>query len=305
MASIFSSDLHRNENASITFGGAILGVVWDVRSDIANLAKSRKADEYAPGAIHALRKLCEGEDSDCGQIYRLEVEEWHATFLAWFERVKRFFPAQHAKKFLANAEDDFRVILESSVKMPESYWRDDVDKRRIKITFKNEEALDAAQLAAEEKHPVDLGNALHEYIGACIRRLVGETPQSSGIAKTVAGPSPAAFAPRVTATDGGWNLYLDDFDCFDKPADVEQDIVVTAYDVEDAVKNYMSANHATAAKAVDYDCESSLFCARVSKPDALSTLLQTLLQLATDQELFARFQIAPKKKKKGKAKPQS
>ena len=299
MATIYSSDLHRNENASITFGAAIVGAVWNVRSSISDLAHSRKADEYAPGAIHALRKLCEGEsEMDCGHIHRQEVEEWRSTFRAWFDRVKRLFPAKLAKKFLANAEDDFRAILACSVEMPESYWRGSVDERHIQITFKNDNALKAARSAAEAKHPVKLGSALHKYIEACIDTLVGNLPQAPHAASATDDSQPAVFAPRVTRQDGSWLVYLDQFDCFDSSQDLEQDIVTTAYDIEDAVRNYMSANHPAAAKALRYNSESSLFCVRVASLAALSTLLSTLLLLATDHQLMAQYRVGRKSQKK-------
>lgn len=298
MARIHTSDLHGNENASITFAAAILGAVWDVRSSIANLARSRKADEYAPGAIHALGKLCEGE-KECGHICRQEVEEWHSTFLAWFDRVKRLFPAQLAKKFLANAEADFQAILACSVQMGDSFWRKSADERHIRITFKNDHALKAARSAAEEKHPVELGSALHKYLTACIDTLVGNLPPAPSTPNATDDSPPAVFAPRVTIQDGSWRLCLDQFDCFDSSEDLEQDIVVTAYDIEDAVRNYMSANHAAAAKGIRYGSESSLFCVRVSNLAALSTLLETLLLLASDHQLFVQYRVRRKSKKKG------
>src|SRR5688572_2647244 len=125
MSKIYSVQLHGNENASIMFGAALAGGVQRVREHIDDLATSRKADEWAPGAIHALRKLCEGED-ESGQIHRIEVEEWQATFFAWFARVKKHFPSKLVKKFQANAEDDFRTILKCATEMPEYFWRPDV-----------------------------------------------------------------------------------------------------------------------------------------------------------------------------------
>lgn len=300
MASIYSSDLHGNENASITFSAAILGAVWKVRSSIPHLAHSRKADEYAPGAIHALRKLCEGEgEKVCGHIHRQEVEEWRSTFRAWFDLVKRLFPAKLAKKFLANAEDDFQAILACSVQMPESFWRNSVDERHIQITFKNDNALEAARSAAEEKHPVKLGSALHKYIQSCIDTLVGNMPPAPNTATETEDAQPAVFAPRVTRQDGSWLLYLDQFDCFDSSQDLEQDIVTTAYDIEDAVRNYVSVNHPAAAKALRYNSESSLCCMRASNLAALSTLLKALLLLATDHQLLAQYRVRRKNKKKG------
>jgi hypothetical protein len=207
------------------------------------------------------------------------------------------FPAKLAKKFLANAEDDFRAILACSVEMPESYWRDSVDERHIQITFKNDNALKAARSAAEAKHPVKLGSALHKYIQACIDTLVGNVSPAPNTATETEDARRGVFAPRVTMQDGSWLVYLDQFDCFDSSQDLEQDIVTTAYDIEDAVRKYMSANHPAAAKALRYNSESSLFCVRVSSLAALSTLLSALLLLATDHQLMAQHRVRRKSKK--------
>src|SRR5689334_5060357 len=140
MSSIFSAHLHGNENASIGFAVVIIGAVERVRDEMANLVTSRKADEYAPGALHALRKLCAGEPAT-GQIHRVEVEEWQATFFTWFQRVKKHFPANLAKRFQANAEEDFRTILKCADEMPESFWRQEALKRHVPISFENEAAM--------------------------------------------------------------------------------------------------------------------------------------------------------------------
>jgi hypothetical protein len=286
MSKIHSAELHRNENASILFGAALVGGVQHVRAHIAHLATSRKADEWAPGAIHALRKLCDGE-KESGQIHRIEVEEWQATFFAWFARVKKHFPANVAKKFQANAEDDFRTILKCATEMPEGFWRDEVPKRHIQISFKTYEALEAARDAAEEKHPVDLGSALHKYLESCVAELVGQKRP----VKTKAAPPPAEVAPSLTIRffpeAKHSSLSIDDFACFDTVEDLEQDIVVTAYDVEDAVKKYLKANSPEILKSLRFDCESSMFVVRSKDPSALATVVAALYALAADQELFA------------------
>lgn len=287
MAKIYSSKPHKNENAAIQFGAAIAGAVREVRQSISALVKSRKADEYAPGAIHALRKLCDGETSR-GHIHRKEVEEWRACFLAWFKRVKRWIPDQYADEFLHNAQDDFRVILDCSDKMPEDLWRQDVDKRHIQVTFKNEAALKAARQAADEKHPVKLGNALHKYLESCTQELVQgddhETPTGSRAEKEL---RTDAIAPRFALCDDGLiSICLDDFSCFDSADELAQDIVTTAYDVEEAVRHYLDLNFPDTTPQLYFDCESSTFCVRTSQMDSLAVLTQSLIQLATDRELY-------------------
>jgi hypothetical protein len=286
MSRIYSADLHGNENASIEFGAAIARAVQGVRAQIDTLATSRKADEYAPGAIHALRKLCEGEDTS-GQIHQVEVEQWHATFAAWFQRVKKHFSATLAKKFQANAEDDFRTILKCACRLPDNLWRNDLPKRYTQISFPNDAALDAARDAADEKHPVELGSALHKYLEACVADLVG--------GKRPAKAKPAATLPTATEslavrfTPGGKqsSLSIDNFGCFDTAENLEQDIVVTAYDVEDAVKKYLKASAPKILKSLRFDCESSLFVVRSADVSALGTVVTALYVLAADHELFA------------------
>ncbi len=290
MARIFSSELHRNENASIEFGGAIVRAVRAVRQGISVLAKSRKADEYAPGAIHALRKLCEGEGQS-SHIYRLEVEEWKDFFFAWLNRVKRWFPDGYADEYEKNAEDDFRVILECANEMPEYFWRNEVDKRHIRVAFKNDKDLDAARKAAEEKFPVQLGSALHEYIDRCIATLVDEpVPESPPVPQEDGSPRPDVLEPRFVVHDDGMvSLCLDRFDLFDSIDDLTQDIVTTAYDVEDAVRNYITANCSETATSLDYDCESSMFCVRSENPETLAIVTHVLIRLATDRELYLQY----------------
>jgi hypothetical protein len=286
MSKIYSPHLHGNENAGIEFGAAIAGAVQSVREQVASLANSRKADEYAPGAIHALRKLCDGEQ-ESGQIHRLEVEEWQAVFFAWFGRVKRHFPPQLVKKFQANAEDDFRTILKCASPMPEYFWRSEVPKRQIKISFENTAALDAAREAADQKHPVDLGSALHKYLESCVAELVGGKKKP---AKTKKAASPQAETTSLTIRffpgPKQSSLAVDDFACFDSPENLEQDIVVTAYDVEDAVKKYLKAAAPKVRKSLRFDCESSLFVVRSADVSTLAAVAAALYALAADHELF-------------------
>lgn len=285
MSKIYSAELHGNENASIQFGAAIVGAVQSVRQGMANLETSRKADEYAPGAIHALRKLCEGE-KESGHIHRIEVEEWQASFFAWFNRVKKHFPDKLAKKFQTNAEDDFRAILKCATEMPESYWRREVPKRHIQLSFENDAALKAARHAAEEKHPVDLGSALHKYLQSCIAELMGQkVPRQADT-----GPPPAdteSLTIRFSSDGKQFSLSLNEFGCFDTPEDLAQDIVITAYDVEDAVKKYLKANSPKILKSLRFDCESSLFVVRSADPSALAAVVAALYAMAADHDLLA------------------
>ena len=295
MAKIVSGELHHNDNASIQFQSAIVLAVREVRKSFALLAASRKADEYAPGALHALRKLCDGERPS-GHLHRQEVLEWQAGFAAWFRRVKKSFPVEFANQFQANLAEDFQAILSCSTEMPESFWRKEVDQRDIRITFANQEALNAARKAAEEKHPVPLGGALHKYIEQCLATLTVQ-PESPVPA---AAPAPSVrslelLTPRINLSDSRVaSLLLDRFDCFDSPVMLSQDMVTTAYDLEHAVKQYLKQHGEEVLADLRFDCESSLFCVRSDRTGAITAVIDALMSFASNQELFAKYQQGPR-----------
>jgi len=304
MTKIFSSDMHGNDNASISFNAAVLsamsGVCQMVRSRIDDLSKSRKADEWVPGSIHALRMLCEGgfdKDRYCDHyLVREEVEEWQETFFAWFDRVKRHYPDEYRDQFLANAEDDFRVILECSSNpgLSPGWWRKSAAERFIKIKFESPEALQAARRAADEKHPVDLGSALFTYLDNCIAQLIDEPVDENKAAETdrpaEKQPDFDMLSPRMMwDEDGNVWMYLNSFDCFDTPEDLEQDIVTSAYDVEEALQNYLKEHHVKSLKQLKFDSESSMFCVSSKRPEALSLVTEVLLRFATDRELYLQY----------------
>lgn len=306
MAKIYSDELHCNDNASIQFGSAILGAVGNVRRYVSILATSRKADEYAPGAIHVLRKLCDGEPHYLiSELHRQEVEEWKTVFFQWFERVKRHFPEEYRDAFRANAEDDFRVILAySGGKLGDFEWRKEAEERHIKISFKNETALEAARKAADEMYPVRLGSALHQYIDRCIAKLMGDTNQDDGLADAQTDSESPAASPIeqdnaepstrpltfrfLKHPDDCFSLLVEQFDCFDSEEDLSQDIVTKAYDLEDAVKNYLLKNYSEIANTIHFDCESSMFCVRTNQQSSLVVVIEVLLLFATDPLLYLK-----------------
>ncbi|MEQ8791692.1 MAG: hypothetical protein RIC55_35845 [Pirellulaceae bacterium] len=295
MAKVSSGELHRNENAAIQFGAAIVVAVRNVRATMPQLISSRKADEYAPGALHALRKLCEGE-GQCGHIHRQEVEEWRTCFLAWFNRVKRWFPKQYADPFLAHAQDDFRVLLACANDAPESFWREKSHERDIVVTLKTQQALDDARRAAQQQHPVELGSALHKYLERCIAGLLEAPAEQRPPASPAESPAAAdQLAPRITLhADRTFSLRLDDFTCFDTAENLEQDIVTTAYDVEDAVRNYLAAKYLDNKPAdLHYACESSQFCVYCPHIETLAIITEALIRLAADRDLYRQHRTSP------------
>lgn len=170
---IFNAEPYQNYNASISFGSEIVWAVQHVRQDIALMGRRTEVDEYAPGAIHVLRKLCEGEEKS-GHIYEAEVLHWQATVFAWFDRVEKLIPPRLRMAYRANLEDDFRVILAAAGGALVLFSQREADMRYLPVPFESDAALTQARASADKKYPVRLGSALHEYLKACIRKLVEE-----------------------------------------------------------------------------------------------------------------------------------
>jgi hypothetical protein len=164
---------HLNDRASLSFGATIIGAVQDVRKDIAILAKRQDISESAPGAIHALRKLCEGEEASLS-IHEEEVLRWRETIFQWWDAVADEIPRGVREEYCASLEDDFRVILASAGGSPVMFSPREADVRYIQVPFDSDEALAQARSAADRQFPVRRGSALHEYLKECIHKLVGD-----------------------------------------------------------------------------------------------------------------------------------
>jgi hypothetical protein len=89
--------------------------------------------------------------------------------------------------------------------------------------------------------------------------------------------------------EGGYSLTVDDFAAFDTPEDLEQDIVVTAYDLQDAVKACLRELKSSATKQLDFNSESSLFSVDSASLPALVEVTEIVFQLATDATLRDRY----------------
>lgn len=61
---------------------------------------------------------------------------------------------------------------------------------------------------------------------------------------------------------------------------------MTAYDVEDAVKNYLVANSKKDLADLNFNCESSLFVVRSPNPLALSAVVAALVSMASNHDQF-------------------
>jgi hypothetical protein len=168
------TEMHGDYYSSMMFKIAATGTMERIREDMENLPRLRKVDVLVAGSIHALRKLCDGEEPGHlldFRLYKSEVETWRETFFAWFNPVKGKFSPKTRKQFLANAEDDFRVLMDFASKDGRYPFKPPTE-RWIRVTFDDQEAKEIACKAAEVKHPVELGHALSQYLDRCILELV-------------------------------------------------------------------------------------------------------------------------------------
>lgn len=168
---IIFAEPYRNENAAISFSAGIGRAVFLVREHVAILPTRDEVNEYAPGAIHALRKLCEGE-APSGHLHAVEVEHWRDLARNWLDRVEEQIPPDLRTDYRARLEDDFRVLLAAAGGI--QFSQREADTRYLPVPFESDAALKAARAAAERKHPVRLGSALHEYLKECVRKLIAD-----------------------------------------------------------------------------------------------------------------------------------
>jgi hypothetical protein len=89
--------------------------------------------------------------------------------------------------------------------------------------------------------------------------------------------------------DETYSLTVDQFDAFDAPADVEQDIVVAAADLQDAVMACLRDRMSAAAKHLEFNSVSSLFSVDSASLPALVEVTQVVFQLATDLALRNQY----------------
>lgn len=249
---------------------------------VAFLKRSRRADEQAPGSIHALRKLCDGEEAMWqvrSHLHRSEVEEWREIYLAWLNRVNRWIPDNLREDFRQNAEDDFRVLLDLAGNASEDNWRKKSLERSIKIVFETEEALNEAKKHADEKYPVQLGSSLHEYIYSAIGDLQGVEPKKAELT-VVSASRPLISIDRDEA--GLYTVVVDDFAMVQDEELVEQGIEITAYDIEDCI---LSLSKNPSISSQDFDCESSTFIFRSASREAFGEVRTLFCRLLENEKL--------------------
>ncbi len=186
------------------------------------------------------------------------------------------------EEFRVNAEDDFQVLLELSGNCGEE-WRSTALERKIKITFPTEEALKRARRLADEKYPVELGSALHDYLDSAIRKLEGKEPRKIEVI-TVATPRP--FISIERGEMGLYSIIVDDFSLFQDDEQVEQGVEVAAYELEESV---LALSKDELVSATEYDCESSMFNYRSSSIEACLAVVMLLCKLLENVELRKQY----------------
>jgi hypothetical protein len=159
------------------------------------------------------------------------------------------------------------------------------------VTFASQEALDVARKAAEQQRPVELGSALHTYLEQCIQQLTPSSPaESGGASSNVKSVTPArvegTVAPRlVDLGEGRFSLCVEEFEAFGDAEDREQELGVTGYSLEAAVKRHLKRERSPHAAELKFDCESSMFSVTSSNLTALAHVAEVLFRFVTDAGL--------------------
>jgi hypothetical protein len=290
MGKINSADIHKSENASIAYGSCSLFIIREIRKDINVLKESKKADEWVLGLLHALRKIIENELTD-SSVNKIEVEEWKILFFKWFEKIKKNIPEDLRQPFKDNLEGDFNVILSNSNDLPEFYWRKQTFERQLVITVENENRLNLYQSEAEKKHPVKLGNALHVYVETCLERLIndGHEHEKNEILETETLVTTHFMPTFSVINDKNVHYTLTNFHFFDTKTNIEQDILINAYDLEDAIKKYLNDTKNDILSDLQFDCESSMFSVHAVNMTTLFEFNTALFTMGSHSDLKEKY----------------
>ncbi len=273
MGKIYTSQIHKSENASIWYGGIVVHTIREIRRSIESLKKSKKADQYVMGGIHALRKLLEDEES-CSNLAKAEVKEWIAILEEWYKKASRYIPKDIQEDFKKQLDEDLEIILDKSSDLPEYSWRKESLERQIILRVENQEVKDLYYQKTEIKHPVELGNSLNEYLKKCLSNLLDDKSTNESIDPPVQKVHHNSLNISITRNETDYALLIDEFEFYNTNENREQDIHINAYDLEDAIKSNL-------VSTFKFDCESSLFFVSSKKLDSLQQIIEVLLSLKT------------------------
>lgn len=278
MEQIKSSDLHRTPGGKNGFYSQLLAVVQCTRQHLAELKGNRKRDTSASGAIHALALLANEVSARGLPISQHEVDYWQEIFSTWFQSAKRHFPGTLGDEFREKAELDFRLIREKAESFSHVPWEQIKDRYELPIRLTNRETFDRASEAAKVKYPTELGRALDKYLVACVDRLLSNDDLDAPLVVKAKEPrtedSPGSVAPRfVTFGDGMHSIIVTTFGGLTKPCK-------SGLGLQNAVKRFLKKNYETVLEKLQFDSESSMFCARSNCLQSLGVVSEAIYTIA-------------------------
>lgn len=286
MTKITSAKIHKNDYASMDYYGVMNYSVKRIRRNIDWYRKSKKINTGILGSIHALRLLCENtEGFDIPIIYD-EALEWKDIMSKWYGRIKNKIPEEIRDEFRDNLENDLDVIVSKGKKYPEYMWKAAALECEYVVTIPNRELLEKYEEIAE-MHYSGLGGALHNYLNECLEKLLKIEPKEKVVSVRPEGDSLSPVFYQSKSNE--FTYLLKDFRCFLTDQQKDESVEINAYDVEKAIKLFLSETDQSLSKSLRFDCESSLFSVQAKKMDELSELNNLLLKLVIDDLLKSKY----------------
>lgn len=126
---ITSSELQRNDLASLAFRDAADSIVKGIREFIVHYQTLDKINSTIFGDIRALALLSGHFDGEDNPIMTEEAEQWKAILLDYCERNQRKIPKALRADFLQNLTKDLDAIIEHSHSIPKFLWEKDAQMR--------------------------------------------------------------------------------------------------------------------------------------------------------------------------------
>lgn len=274
---ISSSKLNNNYFGSMAYEGVLRFAISQMRDHLDGLGLNKDTDKRAIGTLYAISSLVEHNDKSRGSLddlYYGEIKEWESKILNWLEQVEQYIPKKIRAQYIHNIKKCIQILLDSSNSLPKSYWKEDADERLLLINIKNKNVLIDYYNQAKEKHPVKLGNPLHKYIHHSLEKL---RENGNSLSKQLPASTKSNIYPKneldlkITIEEKKFYIYTDDFNYFKSPIQLENDIEITAYDIEEELKKKINFT-----KSTFFDCESSMFCLISSDLDDIQKVLNLL-----------------------------
>ena len=277
---ITNSEIQKNDYSAMSFYDAMNHSVKNIRKDLEFYKKTRKVNTSIFGYVKALRLLCEQSNSFDIPIILNEAKQWEEVLIMYCNRIQKKIPENIRKEFITNLTEDIKIIVSKGKDEPEYLWKDRLFEREIRITIKSEELLNKYELLVNEKkeYKNKLGNALHNYIQDCLEDLKQET--SHNLVEETYKTKVKSFQPTYFKSKPNEYTYLlNDFSFFLNNEMLENDIEISAYDIEKIIKNHLKQVDDKLLKKLNFDCESSLFSVQSKSLENLNKLNNHLLNI--------------------------